>query len=211
MLLFEVATVSAHLSGGSLVRGFRVHFSEGSLVRRFTCPGVHLSVLFVYYNFLVRVRHSKGPQLPGYDIRFDIRIFRSMYGDGPPLLGVATPTDRHSHGSPLPRVATPRGRYSQSQHHSYRPIFQQNRIARNCILTQNSIARIIFQQISIANIIIFQPNSNVRIYSGRTVSYVRIRTLGVATPGIGGPWDWRPLIATACVVAEIGKITCKIA
>jgi len=94
---------------GSLVRGFTCPWFQGSLVRGFTCPGVHLSVLFVYYNFLVRVCHSKGPQLPGWDIRFDIPIFRSMYGDGPPLLGVATPTGLHSHGSLLP------GRYCSAE------------------------------------------------------------------------------------------------
>jgi len=38
-----------HLSGGSLVRGF---FDRGSLVRRFTCPGVNLSILYIYYDFL---------------------------------------------------------------------------------------------------------------------------------------------------------------
>src|SRR6218665_3358147 len=74
--------VSAHLSGGSLVRGSLVRGSlvrgfQGSLVRRFTCPGihlfgVHLSVLFVCYNFLVPVRHSQGPPLPECAIRFDI-------------------------------------------------------------------------------------------------------------------------------------------
>src|SRR6218665_104311 len=68
--------IKARLKGeglGSVVRG--------SLVPRFTCPGVHLSVLFVCYSFLVRVRHSKGPPLPGCAIRFDIRTFRSPYGE----------------------------------------------------------------------------------------------------------------------------------
>src|SRR6218665_1655027 len=65
----------------SLVQGFTCPWFQGSLVRRFTCPGVHLSVLFVCYNFLARVRHSKGPPLPGCATRFDIRTFRSPYGD----------------------------------------------------------------------------------------------------------------------------------
>jgi len=69
-------SVSAHLSGGSLVRGFGVHLSGGSLIWGFTCPEVHLSVLFVYYNFRVQVSHSNGPPLPGCAIRFDIRTFR---------------------------------------------------------------------------------------------------------------------------------------
>src|SRR6218665_3282650 len=34
---------------------------------------------------------------------------------------------------------------------------------------------------------IFQPNSIAHIYSSRTASYVCISTLGVATPGSGGP------------------------
>src|SRR6218665_42693 len=36
---------------------------QGSLVRRFICLGVHLSILYVYYNFRVRVRHSQGAPL----------------------------------------------------------------------------------------------------------------------------------------------------
>jgi len=67
-----------HLFGGSFVRGSLV---RGSLVRRFICPGVHLSVLLVYYDFpcwnrscvnekntrpiSVWGRHSQGSSLPG--------------------------------------------------------------------------------------------------------------------------------------------------
>src|SRR6218665_2603688 len=40
---------------------------------------------------------------------------------------------------------------------------------------------------------IFQPNSIARIYFSRTASYVRIRILGVGTPGSGDPWEWRPV------------------
>ena len=61
--------------------GFTCPWFQGSLVQRFTCLGVHLSVLFVCYNFLVRVRHFKGPPLPGCAIRFYIRTFHSLYGD----------------------------------------------------------------------------------------------------------------------------------
>src|SRR6218665_1145266 len=42
---------------------------------------------------------------------------------------------------------------------------------------------------------IFQPNSIARIFSGRTASYVRIRTLGVASAGSGDLWEWRPVTA----------------
>jgi len=72
----------------SVVSGFTcpgVHLS-GVQLSGFTCPKVHLfggSLVrtFVCYNFLVRVRHSKGPPLPGCASRFNIQTFRSHSGD----------------------------------------------------------------------------------------------------------------------------------
>ena len=97
---------------------------------------------------------------------------------------------------------------SAEQHREY--IFQPSSIEQNrpYIFQQNSITCIYFSRISSPLYIsaeqhrpyIFQQNSITRIYccrtpsnsidriySGRTASYVRIRTLGVATPGSGGP------------------------
>ena len=98
-------------------------------------------------------------------------------------------------------ITTPRGRHSQLRPY----IFQQNSITHNYILKQNSIARIQFSRTALRVYIsaeqhreyIPQPNSIARIYSSRRASYVRIRTLGVATPGSGDLWDWRPV--TNCV------------
>ena len=85
---YPLTCPGVHLSRGSLVRGFicpgfscpEVHLSGGSLVRTFVC-----------YNFLVQVRNSKGPPLSGCAIRFDIRTFRSPYGDWPPFPGSTLP------------------------------------------------------------------------------------------------------------------------
>ena len=61
-----------------------------TLVRRFTCPGIQLSVLFVYHNFRVRVRHSNGPPLPVCAIRFDIQTFRPPIPISPNLVTCST-------------------------------------------------------------------------------------------------------------------------
>src|SRR6218665_948582 len=79
-------------------------------------------------------------------------------------------------------VATPRGR--QSQHRSY--IFQQNSIAHNYIYSSKTASHVYISAEQHREYI-FQQNRIARIYSGRTTLYVRIRILGVATPGSGGP------------------------
>src|SRR6218665_478047 len=83
----------------------------------------------------------------------------------------------HGLGSPLPGVASP----------SIALIYSSRTASHIIIYSSKPHRTYIFQQNSIANIYIFQPNGIARIYSSRTASYVRIRTLGVATTGSGGP------------------------
>src|SRR6218665_2950866 len=92
---------------------------------------------------------------------------------------------RHSQGSPLPEVASP----------SIALIYS-SRTASHIIIYSSKTTSHIYISAEQHHEYIFQPNRIARIYSGRTTSYVHIRTLGVAslaTPGSGDPWEWRPL------------------
>jgi len=77
-------TVSAHLSGGSLVRGFRVqlsgvHLSGGSLVQGFTCPYFSSAITFWFGSATPRVRHFQGAPLDSISEHFAPRTVTHRY------------------------------------------------------------------------------------------------------------------------------------
>src|SRR6218665_2558030 len=93
---------------------------------------------------------------------------------------------RHSQGSPLPGVASP----------SITLIYS-SRTASRIIIYSSKTASHVYISAEKHREYIFQPNRIARIFSGRTTSYVRIRT-GVATPGSGGPSSSEITLASSC-------------